>query len=53
LGYQILSATAFFKTPFAFGAVVLLSIIGIVQFQAVVLAERLLFPWSIVESSKL
>ena len=53
LGYQILSATAFFKTPFAFGAVVLLSIIGIVLFQAVVLAERLLFPWSIDESSKL
>jgi NitT/TauT family transport system permease protein len=50
LGYQILSGTAFFKTAFAFGAVVLLSVMGIVLFQAVVLAERLFFPWSLEES---
>jgi NitT/TauT family transport system permease protein len=50
LGYQILSATAFFKTSIAFGAVVILSIIGIVLFQAVVLVERVLFPWSAEES---
>ncbi len=50
LGYQILSGTAFFKTAFAFGAVVLLSVMGIVLFQAVVLAERLFFPWSSNES---
>jgi NitT/TauT family transport system permease protein len=50
LGYQILSGTAFFKTAFAFGAVVLLSVMGVVLFQAVVLTERLFFPWSSEES---
>jgi NitT/TauT family transport system permease protein len=37
---------AFFRTPLAFGAVVVLAIMGIALFQAVALAERLLFPWS-------
>jgi NitT/TauT family transport system permease protein len=53
LGYQILSATAFFKTSLAFGAVMLLSIIGIVLFQAVVLIERIFFPWSAEEGRNL
>jgi NitT/TauT family transport system permease protein len=46
LGYEILSATAFFKTSIAFGAVVILSVMGIALFQMVVLVERVLFPWS-------
>lgn len=53
LGYQILSATAFFKTSLAFGAVMLLSTIGIVLFQAVVLIERIFFPWSAEENRNL
>jgi NitT/TauT family transport system permease protein len=46
LGYLIQTSMAFFRTPLAFGAVVLLAIMGILLFQAVSLAERLLFPWS-------
>jgi len=46
LGYLIQTSMAFFRTPLAFGAVVLLAIMGIVLFQLVSLAERLLFPWS-------
>jgi NitT/TauT family transport system permease protein len=46
LGYLITSSTAFFKTPVAFGAMILLSIMGIVLFQALVIVERLFFPWS-------
>jgi NitT/TauT family transport system permease protein len=47
LGYLIQSSTAFFKTPLAFGAIVILAIIGIVLFQAVVTIERIFFPWSV------
>lgn len=46
LGYLIITATAFFRTPIAFGALILLSIMGIVLFQAVVIIERVFFPWS-------
>lgn len=46
LGYMIITATAFFKTPVAFGALILLSIMGIVLFQVVVIIERIFFPWS-------
>ena len=46
LGYQILAAMAFFNTPVAFGALVILSLLGIVLFQAVAILERILFPWS-------
>lgn len=46
LGYLMTSQLAFFNTPLAFGAIVVLSLMGIALFQAVVLAERLLFPWS-------
>ena len=46
LGYLINSSMAFFRTPIAFGAMIILSVIGILLFQSVVLAERLLFPWS-------
>jgi len=50
LGYLITSSTAFFRTPLAFGAVVLLSIIGIVLFQIIVIIERVFFSWSITDS---
>ena len=46
LGYLIITSTAFFKTPVAFGALILLSIMGIVLFQVVVIIERIFFPWS-------
>ena len=46
LGYLIQTSMAFFRTPLAFGAVVLLAVMGIVLFQAVSIAERVLFPWS-------
>lgn len=46
LGYLIVTATAFFQVPLAFGGVILLSIIGIVLFQAIVITERVFFPWS-------
>jgi len=46
LGYQIMSATAFFRTSLAFGALLILSFLGIVLFQAVVVAERIFFPWA-------
>jgi NitT/TauT family transport system permease protein len=50
LGYLITSSTAFFRTPLAFGAVVLLAVIGIVLFQIVVIIERAFFSWSITDS---
>jgi NitT/TauT family transport system permease protein len=50
LGYLITSSTAFFKTPVAFGAMILLSIMGIVLFQALVIVERVFFPWSATAS---
>lgn len=51
LGYQITSATAFFRTPLAFGALLILSALGIVLFQLVVLVERIFFPWSSPEGA--
>jgi NitT/TauT family transport system permease protein len=46
LGYMIITATAFFKTPIAFGCLILLSIMGVVLFQVIVIVERIFFPWS-------
>jgi NitT/TauT family transport system permease protein len=46
LGYLIVTATAFFKVPTAWGALILLSLMGIVLFQAIVIVERVFFPWS-------
>ena len=47
LGYFIITSTAFFETPLAFAALILLSIIGITLFQLVGLIERRFFPWSV------
>jgi len=46
LGYLITQSTAFFNVPLAFGAVVLLSLMGIVLFGLVMAAERLIAPWT-------
>lgn len=46
LGYLIQTSTAFFRMPLAFGAMILLSIMGIALFQLVGILERVLFPWS-------
>lgn len=46
LGYLITQSTAFFNTPMAFVAVILLAAMGISLFGLVVLVERLFFPWS-------
>ena len=45
LGYVILSATSYWKTDLAFSAMLLLSLMAILLFGAVSLAERLLCPW--------
>jgi NitT/TauT family transport system permease protein len=47
LGYLIVTSTAFFRVPLAWGALVLLSMLGIVLFQAVVIVERVFFPWAV------
>ena len=47
LGYLIVTSTAFFKVPLAWGALIILSIMGIVLFQIVVVVERIFFPWSL------
>ncbi len=46
LGYFIISSTAFFETGLAYAALIILSVMGIVLFQLVVIAERVFFPWS-------
>jgi len=47
LGYLIVTSTAFFQVPLAWGALVLLSLMGIILFQAVVVVERVFFPWAV------
>src|SRR6185369_871236 len=47
LGYLIVTSTAFFQVPLAWGALVLLSLMGIVLFQAVVIIEQVFFPWAV------
>ena len=51
LGYLIVTSTAFFQVPLAWGALVLLSLMGIILFQAVVIIEQVFFPWA-VEADK-
>ncbi|MEN5082923.1 ABC transporter permease [Bosea sp. TWI1241] len=52
LGYLITSATAFFKVPVAFGAMLILALLGIVLFQLIVVAERIFFPWAAAEERR-
>ncbi len=46
LGFLIVSASAFFQVPVVFGALILLSLMGVVLFQIIVVIERIFFPWS-------
>ncbi|WP_366657229.1 ABC transporter permease [Fodinicurvata sp. EGI_FJ10296] len=46
LGYLIVTSTAFFEVPLAWAALIVLSVLGIVLFQAVALIERIAFPWA-------
>lgn len=46
LGYLILISTSQSHTPLAFGALVLLTVMSIVLYYAVALAERLIVPWA-------
>lgn len=46
LGYLIQTSTAFFKVELAWGALIILSIMGIILFQIIVVIERVFFPWS-------
>lgn len=46
LGYFIITSTAFFQTPLAFSALIILSFMGIILFQLVAWIERRFFPWS-------
>jgi NitT/TauT family transport system permease protein len=46
LGYLIQTSMAFFRTPLAFAAVVILAMMGMALFAIVGLIERILFPWS-------
>jgi NitT/TauT family transport system permease protein len=49
LGYLIYTSTAYFHVSIAFGAMIVLSAIGLVLFQAIVWIERLAFPWALAE----
>jgi NitT/TauT family transport system permease protein len=51
LGYAIHDALQKFDAPLAWGAVGILAVTGIVAYAALVLAERLLFPWSVRRGS--
>ena len=46
LGYLILISTSQSRTPLAFGALLLLTIMSIVLYYAVELVERLIVPWA-------
>jgi len=52
LGYLIVTSTAFFQVPLAWGALVLLSLMGIILFQAIVVVERVFFPWAVDAETK-
>jgi NitT/TauT family transport system permease protein len=47
LGYLLVVATGQLNTPLLFAALIVLSLIGIVLFALVALAERLLLPWHV------
>lgn len=52
LGYLIVTATAFFKVPLAWAALVILSAMGIALFQAVALVEKVFFPWALADEPR-
>ena len=46
LGYLILVSTSQSRTPLAFGSLVLLTLMSIVLYYAIALAERIVVPWA-------
>jgi len=52
LGYVILSSTSYWKTELAFSAMILLSLMAILLFGAVALAERVFCPWLTQEAER-
>jgi NitT/TauT family transport system permease protein len=46
LGYLILIANQDLDTPLAFAALLILSVVGLVLYALIEVAERLLIPWS-------
>lgn len=46
LGYLITTSMAFFETPVAWGAVVVLAMLGMALFGLLAVLEKLLFPWA-------
>ena len=46
LGYLILISTSQSRTPLAFGALVLLTLMSIILYYGVVAIERLVVPWA-------
>jgi NitT/TauT family transport system permease protein len=53
LGYLIYASTAYFHVSIAFGAMIVLSIIGLALFQSIVWIERLAFPWALAEEPEM
>jgi NitT/TauT family transport system permease protein len=49
LGYLIYTSTAYFHVTIAFGAMIVLSAVGLALFQTIVWIERLAFPWALAE----
>ncbi|MFT3689693.1 ABC transporter permease [Paenirhodobacter sp.] len=47
VGYFIQFSTSLFKLPQAWAGLIVLAAMSLILFQAVVLAQRLLFPWSL------
>jgi NitT/TauT family transport system permease protein len=52
LGYLIYTSTAYFHVSIGFGAMIVLSFIGLALFQSVRLLERCLFPWAVAEDAE-
>ena len=50
LGYLIYTSTAYFHVSIGFGAMIVLSLIGLALFQSVQLLERWLFPWAVAQA---
>lgn len=46
LGYLITTSMAFFETPVAWGAVVVLAFLGMALFALLAVLEKVLFPWA-------
>jgi NitT/TauT family transport system permease protein len=52
LGFVILQAQGTYQTPLVFAAIAMLSILGVILFNAIDLAERLALPWHVSNRGK-